>query len=330
MSWDVTSPGDSDVVSQYPANERAARLHAKTAFGVDHHEAEDANIGKHDQVTFVDLVSDPTYATGQVGLWNNAGVLKYRVASGTAKSVAAIEDTVAKAGDTMSGSLNFSTSGGDIGVQPARTDGATTRLRAGATTGFVGTVTEHPFDIRSFDELRVRLHTDGGITVPSLLASGSQGDGTLNATELYEDGVRATAFPAGTRMVFQQNTAPAGWLKDVALPISSAFRYVHTVSGGGTGGSKTFSSVFVAGYGLGGSTDGHAITTSEMPSHSHTVDDVVDGAGASTGLAAGTGTVIGTATALATGSGGAHTHGLSGGTVDLDVRYIDVIIAEKS
>lgn len=327
MSWDVTSPGDSDVVSQYPANERAARLHVKTAFGVDHHEAEDANIGKHDQVSFVDVASNPTFATGQIGLWNNAGVLQHRAASGTVKEVALVEDTVALDGSTvMTGTLFASGSGADLGYEAERTDGATVKVRAGATTGFIGTSTTHAFDIRSDNVQRLRVHADGGVTMPPLLASGSQGAGTFNAEELYENGVRATAFPSGTRMVFQQNAAPTGWTKDVALPVSSAFRYVHTVTGGGTGGSKAFENVFKAGYATGGTVGGTALTVFQIPSHTHDINAqavTVNGSGSTTVLGGSGATPTG-----ATGAGDAHTHSFTG-SADLDVKYVDVIIAEK-
>ncbi len=75
---DETKPADSDVVSQYPAIERSFRDIIESWLVIDH----DKTIGGHDQISFVDQASDPTYASGVIGVWNNAGVLSTRVASG--------------------------------------------------------------------------------------------------------------------------------------------------------------------------------------------------------------------------------------------------------
>lgn len=86
--WDISSPGDSDIVSQFPANERAARTAVRANFGVEHHEEDDANVGKHERVTLLDLGSDPTIPAGQVGVYNVGGVLKTRSGGGAAVDVA--------------------------------------------------------------------------------------------------------------------------------------------------------------------------------------------------------------------------------------------------
>ncbi len=76
---DETKPSDTDVISQYPAIERTFRDIIESWILVDH----DATTGGHEQVTLVDQASDPTFASGVIGLWNNAGILNTRVASGT-------------------------------------------------------------------------------------------------------------------------------------------------------------------------------------------------------------------------------------------------------
>lgn len=58
--WNSSAPADNAVISQFPANERAARAAVATNFGVDHHDDVDANIGKHEQVTFIQRGSDPS------------------------------------------------------------------------------------------------------------------------------------------------------------------------------------------------------------------------------------------------------------------------------
>ena len=140
-------------------------------------------------------------------------------------------------------------------------------------------------------------------------------------------------FPAGTRMLFQQSTAPTGWTKDTTVNDKA----LRVVSGAvGSGGSVAFSTLF-------GRTivDSTTLVASQMPSHAHTL--IVSGevvspgsfsgqrlsGGASASLRA-TGTSGSTVTATdsvqaSSGGGGSHTHGL-----DLRLAYVDIIIATKA
>lgn len=61
---DATNPGDSDVISAYPANERAQRAAQSTIFEGDHHDADDANQSRHKKVTLVALGADPANISG--------------------------------------------------------------------------------------------------------------------------------------------------------------------------------------------------------------------------------------------------------------------------
>jgi len=67
--WDESSPGDSSVISVFPSNERAARAAAKTNFGVDHHETNDANVGFHDLVTLIEQSVAPSSAANKAILY---------------------------------------------------------------------------------------------------------------------------------------------------------------------------------------------------------------------------------------------------------------------
>lgn len=84
--WDETSPDDSDLVSQYPANARAARDAVRTNFGVDHHETDDVDIGKHEVIQLT-AEATPTIDAGDVGIWNDSGVLKTRAGAGAVQTV---------------------------------------------------------------------------------------------------------------------------------------------------------------------------------------------------------------------------------------------------
>lgn len=125
-------------------------------------------------------------------------------------------------------------------------------------------------------------------------------------------------FPSGTIMLFQQTSAPTGWTKittynDVGLRIVS-----------GTVGSVTsqtaFSTVFAQ-----TATGAHTLTTSEIPSHSHSYNEATSTQLVSSGaeiaaFIANAGATTGTA-----GSGGSHTH-----PVTLNLNYVDLILASKN
>src|SRR5574343_1098734 len=70
-------------------------------------------------------------------------------------------------------------------------------------------------------------------------------------------------FPAGTRMLFQQSTAPTGWTKDTTVNDKA----LRVVSGAvGSGGSVAFSTLFGR-----TATDGTTLTVAQMPGHGHSI-----------------------------------------------------------
>jgi hypothetical protein len=73
-------------------------------------------------------------------------------------------------------------------------------------------------------------------------------------------------FTPGTRLVFAMATAPPGWVADTSLD-NRALRVMN--GSGATGGSILFSSFFSASR----STDGHTLSESQIPSHSHSGSD---------------------------------------------------------
>jgi hypothetical protein len=185
----------------------------------------------------------------------------------------------------------------------------------------------------------IKLNRTKTGAVPKTLADGELYIDQLNGKLYWADAtgvVRSTylqSFVAGTRMLFQQSTAPTGWTKDTALND----RALRVVSGTvGIGGSTAFSSVFNAS----GVTGGTAITEAQMPSHTHGVNDPghahdansngAQGRGGEWPRAAGEGrhTTGAAATGIwlnATGGNQAHTHPLN-----LNVSYVDVIVATKA
>jgi hypothetical protein len=155
----------------------------------------------------------------------------------------------------------------------------------------------------------------------------------ITFTDATTQGTTGIEFASGTLMLFQQNSAPTGWTKQVVHD-NKALRVVSgTVTNGGT---STFTTVFTnqtptittSGLSAGATT----LTTAQMPSHTHsytTVGGSVAGAGETGPSTGGSGATTG-----ANGGGGSHTHSISGSAtssaVTLNVLYVDLIIASKN
>jgi hypothetical protein len=216
------------------------------------------------------------------------------------------------------------------GVTPAAVSGTTGTFTGEVTgTGFTGTL-------------------DG------ILGSGTPAAATVT-TITNSDGL--LPFPAGTSMLFRQTAAPTGWTKNTSFDNHALKVETGTATSGGTLNFSTFLADTAT-----GSTP---ISEAEMPSHTHTgpshthtmahthniahthttgtVQGVTGGGGqgirpdggtnavtsaASTsdsGAASnGTTSAGGTGATGSAGSGSGHTHSLA-----QDIKYVDVIIAEK-
>ena len=182
----------------------------------------------------------------------------------------------------------------------------------------------------------------------TVLASSNAGSlvnlsaGTKNVFVTYPAGYSVTAgsngsnseFAAATAIVFYQAAAPTGWTKS-ATHDNKALRVVSG-TGGGSGGTTAFTSVFTnqtptintSGLSAGATT----LTTAQMPSHTHsaaTVGATFPAAGSSCdnpNRASGGNTG-------SQGGGTSHSHSISGSAtssaVTLNVQYIDTIICTK-
>jgi hypothetical protein len=151
----------------------------------------------------------------------------------------------------------------------------------------------------------------------SAIINGTSGytfpDGTVQTT------AATAAFSSGTRMSFQQTAAPTGWTKDTTAAINDSMLRLVTgsASSGGTTAFSTWSAVT--------STGSYTLTTSDIPSHTHTITAGGGGVSPNNTLAGGNNyTSYGPFTTSSTGGGGGHSHGLTRG-----LKYYDFIIASK-
>ena len=171
----------------------------------------------------------------------------------------------------------------------------------------------------------------------------------LATTAFVVNAISSAVLASGTRATFNQTTAPTGWTKDTSIN-NAAFRLV---SGSvGSGGSIDFTTLFGSSSSaipagsvstsissISGSAGATTLSTPQIPSHSHSTN--IQGNGGNPG----TGTLItsnlGTIQTSDTGGGGSHTHPFSfssgsatssftGNALNLAVKYVDLIIAQKN
>lgn len=152
--------------------------------------------------------------------------------------------------------------------------------------------------------------------------------------------------PAGTRTIFNMAAAPLGWVQDTTAGFSDCALRINTTSNAGTIAGTTGWS----GWNFGGTVNSASITLSlsQIPSHTHTVNDSGHVASASTGgnmagvpfagnsvNSGGSQTYIGPTTTTTntanvsvgtTGSGSAFQIGLS----PPQIKFNDYLVAVKS
>ena len=215
-----------------------------------------------------------------------------------------------------------------------------------AVTGTVDGVDISTLNIQMFN-----LSTSNGVLKDGVTATTqAQSDNTtkVSTTAYVRTAIsEAQAFPSGTKMLFQQTSAPTGWTKVTSGVDNKALRVVSGTVG--SGGNVAFTSAFtnrgitansgnttaggnvsvanttaggnvnISSVSTSGNVNSHTLSTNEMPSHDHTTNistgynanwgnfDYVNAAASSGGRGSWT-----RANATATGGGGGHSHGFSG------------------
>jgi hypothetical protein len=182
-----------------------------------------------------------------------------------------------------------------------------------------------------------------GASSPTFVAPSTTGNLLTSNGTTWVSSPPEAQFASGTRMTFNQTNAPTGWTKSTSVD-DAAFRVVSgsVSSGGSVGFTTAFASQTPTGSvsvsSISGSAGATTLSTPQIPSHSHVINTTApDTAGGTIGSGSGTG--IGTGSTNAEGGGNSHTHPFSfisgsatfsGNAIDLTVKYVDLIIAQKN
>lgn len=157
---------------------------------------------------------------------------------------------------------------------------------------------------------------------------------------------------SGSITLFKQTTPPTGWTKLTAVNDYT----LRVVSGTvGTGGTKSFSSTFsptipTGSIGGSGTTGATALTSAELPSHNHSYTYIAAPIWPTTtgvNLASPAGSAWAVTSPRSSsfsynmtnvGSNGTHSHpisisvsspGFTGSELNLDLKYVDMILAQR-
>lgn len=153
----------------------------------------------------------------------------------------------------------------------------------------------------------------------------------------------ASGFPAGTRMVFQQNLAPTGWTKETAAAYGDAVFRNYSGTYSATGGAQSFATKMTTNTiaTSGGSVTNASITEAQTGAHKHLHGNRTGGGAVipnfygqvTDASAVGTQSVSAQTKRNYTstqGSGSVHGHGFTQpALVAMNIKYIGTIVAQK-
>jgi hypothetical protein len=167
-----------------------------------------------------------------------------------------------------------------------------------------------------------------GTSSVNFVAPGANGNVlTSDGTTWTSAAASSSGFPSGTLMLFQQTSAPTGWTKQT----THNDKALRVVSGAASsGGSVAFTTAF-ASKSVSGTVGGTTLTVTQIPAHSHSVRRFSSGSTGNTvaGSTSSATTVTANPVTTDTGGGSSHDHTFTGTSIDLDVQYVDLIIASK-
>lgn len=235
--WDEGNPGDSDLVSQFPANERAARGAVKSNFGVDHRDTVDADIGKHEKVTLLDQVSDPAFAAGQGVLYGKEAddivELFYRDSDGTVRQIT-VDGLIALGTDNVA-TVNIT----DLNVTTGKLANAAVtnaKLRNSAGLSVIGrsaNSTGGPADIVAGSNNQV-LRRSGSTLAFGQVATNGLENSAVTTAKINDGAVTLAKMAnlAASRIIGRASGAGTG------VPTSLTAAQVNTITGLGSMGQR--------------------------------------------------------------------------------------------
>jgi hypothetical protein len=163
-----------------------------------------------------------------------------------------------------------------------------------------------------------------GASAVQFVAPSTSGNVLTSNGTTWTSAAAAGGFAAGTVMLFGQTAAPTGWTKDTTNYNNSALRVV--TGSAATGGTVDFTTAF-ASQTPAGTVGATTLTTTQIPSHTHTIGQAGCLGGNGYVSTTGSGATLNTGS---TGGGGSHTHTFTGTAINLAVKYVDVIRATKN
>ena len=192
------------------------------------------------------------------------------------------------------------------------------------------------------------FNTSNGVLTATVTGAADQ---TVDLDGRYvQSATFSSSVPSGSRMLFQQSSAPTGWTKDTSLNN----RALRLVSGSVTnGGGNSFTGVLNSTVtSNGGAVQGHVLSQAQMPSHYHFVfrsgnhGQNQNGTNMSSNNYPGSGSgrsnlyegynisrsnsVPNIGRSSTVGSDQSHSHGFTQPAFNLNIHYTDVIICTKN
>lgn len=234
------------------------------------------------------------------------------------------DDVISIIDNNLGGIVTKSVAGSNITLSSTESQMAIVRLTGAQsadiqlTTSCIGSFFVENLTTNSFNITVVNDQVATGVIVP-------KGRSTVISDATNGCRIAGTdSFPTGTSLSFPQTSAPTGWTKST----THNNKAVRIVSGAASSGGTVAFDVAFASQPVSGTVGSTVLTINQIPSHSHSYH-IVSTSGS--GIAGGSdnGAISGSLDTSAVGGGQGHTHSFTGTAINLDVQYVDFIIATK-